>query len=361
MFNDRHYVPAIRWRQGEFSALQELRAEQRKNVTPLVDIPPIPWDFKTDQPARTPDYHLRDVPEQMANIWGSDAPIFVDCGLLDPQIRMDAEEHPVDHLFDVLDSKGVKAIPVTGIDRDDEYQSAIGRVAAFDRRGLCIRARPDELEQEDFADVFLDIASDADLTINDLDLIIDFRAIDGSQITLLRRLIVSTINSLTDVDGYRTLTLLTGSAPQNMTNVPNGVSLVPRSDWALWQAVRAAGPARQPAYGDYTAVPADQEEIDPRIMTSSANIRYAAEDDWIIARGRSLRSPRYGKFSQYNSLSKQLTEHEQYEGNGFSWGDNFIDACADGGPTGSLMTWKKVAVNRHIAVAGRQISNLGEP
>jgi hypothetical protein len=55
MFTERHYVPVLRWRQGEFGALSELRQNQKDALTPLIDVPPIAWDFEEDRPSREID------------------------------------------------------------------------------------------------------------------------------------------------------------------------------------------------------------------------------------------------------------------------------------------------------------------
>lgn len=358
MFSDRHYVPAIRWRQGEYFALKELADNYRGSVTPLVDVPPIPWDFENERPGRTIDAHVDAMPAQMADCWGTDAPVFVDLGFVDSEVRMMDEAHPVGALFARLDAAGVQAIPVTSMDRDDDYQAAVRDVVARDGRGLCVRAAADDIEIEDMSGGLAELIEGAGLDIPEVDLVLDFRSIEAGQVNLLRRLVVRAINDLPNVDGYRTLTLLTGAFPMNLSAAPQGLSQIPRSDWALWLSVRSAQPARLPSFGDYTAAHPDQEEVDPRIMQPSASIRYAADTDWVIAKGRSVRSPRFGGYSQYNALSAMLKKHPEYTGKSFSWASDYIDACADGGPTGNLRTWRQVATNRHIARTAYQISNL---
>ena len=39
MFDTNHYVPILRWKAGERVALREVRAEDRKRITPLIEIP----------------------------------------------------------------------------------------------------------------------------------------------------------------------------------------------------------------------------------------------------------------------------------------------------------------------------------
>src|SRR5436190_1354750 len=136
MFSDKHYVPAIKWRQGEYLALQELQDQTRDRMTPLVDIAPIPWDFEEEAPARTLDQHLSKVPAQMEASWGVERPIFVDLGLIDSDARMASGAHPADHLFAELASMGVEAIPVTGTDHDAAYQEAVRTVFRRDDQGI---------------------------------------------------------------------------------------------------------------------------------------------------------------------------------------------------------------------------------
>lgn len=61
MFGHAHYVPVLKGRDGEYGALQSLSRGVRDALTPLLELPPIPWDFETDAPARTIDKHLKKV------------------------------------------------------------------------------------------------------------------------------------------------------------------------------------------------------------------------------------------------------------------------------------------------------------
>ena len=57
------YVPILWAKDGEFGALRQLAKEVRDRLTPLLEVPPIPWDYADDCPARGIDQHL----EKMAN------------------------------------------------------------------------------------------------------------------------------------------------------------------------------------------------------------------------------------------------------------------------------------------------------
>lgn len=358
MFNDKHYVPAIKWKQGEYMALEELKPHHKPYLTPLVDIPPIPWDFKEERPAKSIDSHLDKIAEQMAKAWGVDRPLFVDLGLIDPGARLTAAEHPVDWLFATLSTVGVQAIPVTATDRDGPYQAAVATVVARDGRGVSVRAEPDDFQDQTSIAILYQLIDSFGVERDQIDLIIDMGALAPGQSGLVARVVASALGLLGGAIEYRTLTVLAGAFPTDLSSVPQGLSALPRSDWTMWLTLRSQQLARQPSYGDYTAAHPEPNELDPRIIQASASIRYAADTEWVIARGRSLKSTSFGGYAQFNALSAALIAHPLFTGASFSWSSDYVSACASGGPTGNLTTWRKVATNRHLSRTAHQIANL---
>lgn len=357
-FGSKHYVPALRWRQGEFSALQELRPDQKSGLTPLIDIAPIPWDYAEEQPSKTIDQHLARTADQMATAWGTEDRLFVDFSLIDPAERMGSGVHPLEHLFGELRVAGVLGTPVTGLDRDPAYQAAVRSVLAADNRGVCIRITVEDAGAGNTASAVEHVLNELEAERGVVDLVIDLKAIEPNQATILRSWAVGLINGWPDIGGFASLTLLSGAFPLNLSGLIPGTHLVERADLALWQDVRAAGPARQPSFGDYTAAHPDPDEIDPRIMQVSASIRYASNEAWVILRGRSVQSTRHGGYGQFQALSTTLMGHPLFTGHSFSWASDFIEQCAAGGQTGNLMIWRKTATNRHMAFTSRQIASV---
>lgn len=358
MFSDKHYVPAIKWKQGEYMALEELRPHHKAYLTPLVDIPPIPWDFKDERPAKSIDSHLDKIAEQMAKAWGIDRPIFVDLGLIDPSERMLSGQHPVEWLFDAFNKVGVQAIPVTATDRDNDYQSAVWNVANRDRRGLTVRCEPDDFQDYASLSLLMDLVDSFGVDRSSIDLILDMGSIAPGQSGLMARVVATALALIRGAVDYRTLVVLSGAFPTDLSSVPQGLSVLPRSDWTMWLSLRSQSLTRQPSFGDYTAAHPEPNELDPRIIQASASIRYATDTEWLIARGRSLKSTSFGGYAQFNRLSASLIAHPLFTGASFSWSSDYITACASGGPTGNLTTWRKVATNRHMSRTAHQIANL---
>ena len=51
-FSNYEYTPVLKWKQGEYQALLRLSDEAKSAVLPLIDIPPIGWDFEKQQQGR---------------------------------------------------------------------------------------------------------------------------------------------------------------------------------------------------------------------------------------------------------------------------------------------------------------------
>src|SRR5258705_13897914 len=82
---------------------------------------------------------------------------------------------------------------------------------------------------------------------------------------------------------WRTVTLLGGSFPPDLTGFKVGQHENPREEWRRWkkQITAGHGIARLPAYGDYTIQhPMNQEPIEG--ANPSESIRYASDNYWVI-------------------------------------------------------------------------------
>ena len=58
MFDHTLYLPILKGRLGEYGALREMSPEVKAKVIPVIEIPPIPWNFADDEPSVTIDRHL---------------------------------------------------------------------------------------------------------------------------------------------------------------------------------------------------------------------------------------------------------------------------------------------------------------
>ncbi len=358
MIDHKHYIPILKGRQGEYGALQTMSPTVKENLTPIIEIPPIPWDHARHRPAKTMNQHLAKIDSTIEQSWGSDRAAYVDLLWIASE-RMADGEHPIRHVFGVARRKGLQLIPVTGLERDTESQSACRDVLRLDGRGVCLR-----LQREDFEDA-QDVRRQVSALVEVLrvapaetDLVLDLRAVTLQETHTLLSQVPTLIMRIPDIDRWRSFTLAATAFPEDLMGLPpSAASHVPRVKWILWRSLLAGThPPRLPAFGDYGVAHVQPSEVDPRLMRPSASIRYTSREDWLVLKGRNLRD--HG-FAQFHDVSRQLLARPEYANPEFSWGDWYINECANRCVrSGNLTTWRKVGTSHHLAFVTRQIASL---
>jgi hypothetical protein len=352
------YFPVLKGRNGEYGALEMLSPELKGFLCPVIEIPPVTWNHEGNAPAKTIDQHLQKVGVNVERAWGRTQPIFVDLTWIENGQRMADGTHPAIYLFRALRTRGVQALPVTGLVRDQEYQRAYRDVVQQDGRGVALRLQREDLaESDDLAIQVANLLSYFGTPQREADLILDLRSVDGSsQIED----VVSMIDALPKLDQWRSFALCGTAFPVNLMGIPPSArSSLPRTEWALWrELVSTRSLARNPNFGDYAIASPEPSEVDPRIMRPSASIRYTTEENWLILKGQNLRN--HG-FTQFHDVSRMLVSASEYSGPNLSWGDRYISECARNRVgTGNLTTWRKVGTSHHLAYVLRQLANLSE-
>ena len=359
MIDHMHYVPILKGRYGEYGALHAMSADDKETITPVVEIPPIPWDFKNDQPAKTIDQHLLKVDSNLERSWGIDRALYVDLLEIGETERMRDGTHPLTYVFEKARKKGVQAIPVTGFAIGDDYQLAIRDIIKDDRRGVCLRLQREDFEESN------DLHSQISALLNTLhvpksetDLILDLRALNLQDRGNASIDVPSMIRSLPHLQRWRSFVLGATAFPVDLMGLPpSEISVIPRSEWILWKdlVVRRRVP-RLPTFSDYGISHPQPSEVDPRVMRASASIRYTTEKAWLILKGKNLKDHGY---NQFHDVSNKLLNKSEYSGPEFSWGDRYICECASRRvSSGNLTTWRKVGTSHHIAYVRQQLATL---
>ena len=364
MFDHAHYVPILKGKRAEYDSLRELSPETKAALTPLIEIPPIPWDFEQDEPAKTIDQHLAPVAKSLDDAWAGDRPFFIDLLWIPDTEVMNDGRQPLSFLCDAARERNLRLIPVTGTRRAEGYQGAVRDAVRADNLGFCIRIEGEDLADlarlRDTVDNLLEFVA---LTPRETDLLIDFNEIPAAQVGPMLIAANSVIGSLPYVTEWRTLTLAGSAFPLNLARFdPQSVNTVQRAEWIIWQAIanRRDRLPRLPTFGDYGINhPEPSDEVDPRLMRMSANLRYTIDEAWLVLKGRNTRD--YG-FAQFGNLCRYMIRRPEYRGPDFSWGDRYISDCAANavGP-GNATTWRKIGTTHHLTTVTTQIANVAEP
>lgn len=356
MFGERHYVPVLKWKRGEQKALELLDPKWKTRCTPLIEVMPVPWDHANDCPAKNVEEHLRNIGEQIIGAWSADNPVFLDLCWLDPSERMHDGSHPLDYVMNGCRSKSARAIPVTGLERDAQYQEAVKRAYREDGFGVCLR-----LEDADFLnlDSIPSFLGNLEITPQFTDLVVDFKYVISGDERKNVLSIITVLNSMPYIEDWRTLTICASAFPENLGSIsPSSTDIIVRSEWIIWNELRnlKGRIKRLPTFGDYAIAGPSYVDIDPRIMQMSANIRYTVEDAYLIFKGKTIK--KHG-WEQIHNMCDDLVNDARYCGKDFCYGDNYIHECAcRAGSTGNAETWRRAGTNHHLTFVSTKIASL---
>jgi hypothetical protein len=356
LFDYKHYVPALKWRKGEYKALFELSASQKSRLTPLIEIPGIAWDFENDVPSKTVDQHLAQTINQISANWGAQ-PAFVDAESVQAE-TMSTGQHPMLHLGAQGQTAGLNLIPVTGLDRDASYQAAVLSLLSAGYLEVAIRLRTSSIFSPQLDSNLQQLMTHLGVSAAQVHLILDFQALDQNSSSVLGAALPLAIQSSALIQQVATVTFLATGFPPNLSEISPGIGVIPRLEWSIWlQHLLTA--SRKLTFGDYTISHSESVELDPRTMRVSASIRYTSDTQWVIFRGYWLQHPAHSGYSQFHDLSLAIVQHPAYSGSTFSSGDQCIWDCAQQtSGTGNLTTWRQAGTNHHLVFVTNQVANL---
>ena len=114
ILTDDMYVPALRWRQGEYQALLRLSATAKRRVVPFITIPEIEFDFEEWRPKKSLQEHVHPFAARYKTKWNQNpAWIGVHANIADQ--RMDDGRDVLAYTFENLrtfQANGVPALPL---------------------------------------------------------------------------------------------------------------------------------------------------------------------------------------------------------------------------------------------------------
>jgi hypothetical protein len=172
------------------------------------------------------------------------------------------------------------------------------------------------------------------------------------------------------------LALSSSAFPDSLGKIgTNQIGKYERSDWAAWVFLRNRqrdAQKRVPIFSDYGINHPDLiEDLDPRKVKLSPNIRYTDDLDYVIAKGKAqprkkeVKTPADEKARellapkiQYPKLAKMIKDHSSWKDRNFSEGDKRIDLCSQNRFVGGHSEWRGAGASHHIALVVQQLANL---
>jgi hypothetical protein len=352
------YVPILKAKEGEYAALGALDLHVRLQVTPLLEIPSVPYDYLNERPLRTVEEHVRGIAHRIRSSWGEDRPVYIDYSAHSEEEVLTDGTHAFANILAEAIAAKVQAIPVIYTSSSADAIQAVSSYAQKSGLGVCIRLVISDFDEEvDLEERIGKMIEDIALSDGDVDIILDLKELQSDVqrgILLLRAMLAA----LPRPAEWRRVIVAASSFPEDLRDVEaSSVVTLPRREWDLWNALQRRPerlPRRDIVFSDYGIAHPSLKDVDPRLMTMSASIRYTGRNEWVIVKGRGVRQ---SGFEQYHALCQRLVQHPAYEGASFSWGDRYIaeTAVRTTGP-GNATTWRKVGTNHHITLVALQLS-----
>jgi len=360
MFSSKHYVPILKWKRAEQSALKVLEEKHKKHITPLLQfVMPRgkPGDQREDIVSKFEE-QLPKIPEKIIEVWGK-TPIFIDVSLL---YTIPLKSKALAVISQGGHDLGSIFIPTVYLNDEKNIKDSAYALAKRNKCGLCLR-----LICPDFADLnklnrnienFLLVGK---LEEKDIDLIVDIKETENNGDKCYKYLGMT--QDLPNLINWRTFSFASGSFPEDLSAYKlDEENLIPRIDWRSWKGyVTGKTLKRKPTFADYTIQHPIYKEA-TQFYPPTTSIKYTLENEWLIMKGKKHR------FEMYLGNAKLLSQDKRFCGESFSFGDKYIVLKADHcdvylknknvGGTGSTETWITASINHHLALVANQVSNL---
>ncbi|MBP6627826.1 MAG: beta family protein [Kofleriaceae bacterium] len=353
-FGPDHYVPVLKMKRGEKKALQQVSAQVRARMTPLLEVVE-----RNAANVQTVAEHLDTAFKDLDNAVAGFARCLLDCRELAPDGLGAATD-----VFSRAAKLGVVFTPVTGFSRGFDEKAALAHRA----NGIAIRLTRDEFESGLIPGDLPAFMKTHSLTPEEVDLIVDLGAVEDMVTPGIEALASAFLADVPDQRRWRTLTVSGCAFPLGMGGIDrNSFDLVERSEWQAWRDglyTNRTHLDRLPTFSDCVIQhPKGVEGFDPRIMPVSASVRYALPDQWLLIKGVSTRNVPPGE--QFPDLATQLVYGHlsgHFAGSTHCTGCARMFDAANGQPKlGSAEVWRRLGTIHHITRSVEGVAALTWP
>lgn len=327
------YVPTLKTRSGEVTALGNLQAPDRIRTVPVFQI--------VSDPPTT-------FCQMLGSVW-SGLYIGLD-GVHESQSSGNVTAFA--NMHSALIAAGINVIPLLDFNSPPNYTSAIVSLQSSNP-SLIYRMPVSHLQPA------LSWATANGIVQSTTDLIVDCGHVaDIDPLILIPACSLAVSHAIPLLSGWRSVTISASAAPINASGMILGANLFPRRDWQLWLGMSSAYPFLN--FGDYGIAHRDFSEVEGYMMANATvSPRYTLDSDWLWLKGRSTRGPSgVSMANQYHAHAQTLVGYPNFNGIAGCWGDQRIAqiaAQATSAGSGSRATWVGLSLNRHLALVTNRL------
>jgi len=328
------YVPILRGKEGEFTALQNLDGRFVNETCPLIQ-------FLPDTNKKRKGDYLVKITSGLTRAWNFDGNlIYFDVSYL-------RNTSFIKNLLNALRDNEINLIPVVHPNSNHRYKELIQN--GFLDNGLCIRTKKAYATPHNLNTSISGSMKEFNIKESEIDLLIDLQYIDNpDDIPIYQNTFFHLFDSIKNPQSFRRIIIGSGSFPADVYNFPvNKVSSKPRIEWILWGRIRNELKDFPLVYSDYGNIHPIYDPL-AQVYEGSCSIKYTSKSDFYIFRGIKA-SAHIDGGGQYHQKSRELIENSVYDGRDFSWGDEHIYKCANYEiSSGNVGTWVKYTLNHHF-------------
>jgi hypothetical protein len=342
------YLPILKSKLGEFTALSKLNHSQKEAIAPLFEITPLEWDQTERKVPRTLHDHLDSFCKKISTKWPS-SNCFIDSGLLLWNESDNRKE--IEYVFDKLSVKGIRPCPIATLTApNDLWEAVLNIIKKHGIDDVGIRITPKDVTALEFNDKMGEILEYLGLLPSNCHLIFDLADSNFSDVDNFSDAVLAILETFPYLVQWKSFTIA-GTAFPSSNLIKEGITEFSRNEWMLYlqllEKTKNSEFKRPINFGDYSIVHPGYFEFNPKIMKASANIRYTHNQKWVVVKGKALKES--ADYGQYFNLSKKIYESNSYLGESFSDGDLHIAKCVNKqeGP-GAPSVWNWVGNNHHF-------------
>ena len=346
------YVPFLKMKQNEISAICELSEDYQNSIIPFFDIP------------RPKESNLTEILERIrigkkqvdVNLKGKI--FYLDNFDLDDSIEIGGK-FQYESILEIFSEHSV--IAVAALNRNPLHNEAAINFAASRNKRIALRLTAEDVESYRISKIELDSIFKIcnNLSIFTIDVIIDFRFISRDLFELSKNA-VEFIEKLGADQKISAVIICGSSIPASVRDLlkTKEETIVVRKEWSIWNEVLSESDItyRNFIYGYYGVVSPDYTdiELDFRIVQNIAAPKafYTYDGSYFLIRGGAFKT-HPNKYRQYYSMADTIAKMPFFRPAEFSFGERYIfdrstrshSPAIKGGSPGS---WLKATLVSHM-------------
>lgn len=347
------YVPALRFKQGEYRALKSLAPDVASRITPRLVFPP-PSEHDPEKKRRLSQDEIIHLNGRRLGLYWPMRTALLDPGFLFAAFGDDAGW--LKNIFRAAREANGFPIPVATIEDILGGRGSAFRDILREEDGLQIALKIS------FGEINKNLADRIRSALNFLGglepsaclMLLDFSDADMSDVDAVAPILEAAVEHIHSIAVWHGIVFQGTNYPEKNPAAENSMVTVPRNEWLAWLKVIHNNPsiAQLFQFGDYCS-DSSKFVFKSGRATPIKHLRYCTTDSWLVARAETDASYK----DAMRSVSQSIITNSKLDGQDFSDADEHIFGIANGfyGP-GNASTWREINIGRHLT---KVVSDLG--